>query len=546
VVRVRKDARRELPVLHPDSLVHKLAIKPDSPFYGWLEREIAHRFDVACCTSAEQFRRETRAITRAGQIKAPGERHEKDDRHRIDDRSRYVLGWSNEAKLATLQAKQRLLQALLAETGARIAGLQSRTFAAGCRTASMPRTRLDERRRPAGTGAAAVGQGAAARWPGRRRRAVPPAAGAAESVVRRAVGAVRRGSCLVARVAGGEGLSHRDAGSAASGHRPQCRAGRSLGRFAGDALHLIGKGSEARRFAALATATRERAPVLVPWLQANALRALALADRWPRLLDIVQWLQARPRPGVYLRQVDLPGVHSKYIEEHAAVLSELFDLVLPADAIDSSVTGAANLARRYGFRAKPVRVRFRLLDPQRSLLGTSVAEDVTVDHGTFALLAPAVSRVFITENEVNFLAFPPVADAMVVFGAGYGFDMLAAVRWLQQRTIHYWGDIDTHGFAILDQLRGHFPHVESFLMDRATLLAHREQWTDEPQPVLRELSRLAASERALFDELRWQRLEDMHVRLEQERIGFGRLVQVLASLVNACPKTGECKAAMGR
>jgi hypothetical protein len=146
-------------------------------------------------------------------------------------------------------------------------------------------------------------------------------------------------------------------------------------------------------------------------LQANALRALVLADHWSRLLDIVQWLQAHPRPGVHLRQVDLPGVRSKYIEEHAAVLSELFDLVLPADAIDGSVTGAANLARRYGFRAKPVRVRFRLRDPQRSLLGTGMAEDVTVDHGTFARLAPAVSRVFITENEVNFLAFPPVADA---------------------------------------------------------------------------------------------------------------------------------------
>ena len=83
-----------LPDLHRDSLARKLAIKPDSPFYDWLERELAQRFDFACCATQEQFRRETRAITRAGQIKAPGERHEKDDRHRIDDRSRYVLGWT--------------------------------------------------------------------------------------------------------------------------------------------------------------------------------------------------------------------------------------------------------------------------------------------------------------------------------------------------------------------------------------------------------------------------------------------------------------------
>jgi len=80
---------------------------------------------VACCNSQEQFRRETRAITRTGQIKAPGERHEKDDRHRIDDRSRYVLGWSNQAKIATLESKSRVLQASLAEIGQRIGLLQT-------------------------------------------------------------------------------------------------------------------------------------------------------------------------------------------------------------------------------------------------------------------------------------------------------------------------------------------------------------------------------------------------------------------------------------
>ena len=126
----RKDTRGELPALHPDSLARKLAIKPDSPFYAWLEREIASRFDVACCSSQDQFRRETRAITRAGQIKAPGERHEKDDRHRIDDRSRFVLGWSNQAKIAVLETKAHLLQARLGETGHRIAGLQREQQAA--------------------------------------------------------------------------------------------------------------------------------------------------------------------------------------------------------------------------------------------------------------------------------------------------------------------------------------------------------------------------------------------------------------------------------
>jgi uncharacterized protein YPO0396 len=120
----KKDLRGDLPTLHPDSMARKLAVRSDSPFYAWLERELAHRFDLACCTSQDQFRREARAITRAGQIKGAGERHEKDDRHRIDDRSRYVLGWSNQAKIAALESKAKLVQARLAEAGQRIAALQ--------------------------------------------------------------------------------------------------------------------------------------------------------------------------------------------------------------------------------------------------------------------------------------------------------------------------------------------------------------------------------------------------------------------------------------
>ncbi len=123
--RVRAFSRSELPALGPDSLVRKLAIKPDSPFYDWLERELTHRFDVACCITGEQFRRETRAITRAGQVKLPGGRHEKDDRHRIDDRRRYVLGWTNLGKIAALETGQQQLETHLGELGARIARLQT-------------------------------------------------------------------------------------------------------------------------------------------------------------------------------------------------------------------------------------------------------------------------------------------------------------------------------------------------------------------------------------------------------------------------------------
>jgi uncharacterized protein YPO0396 len=87
----------------PRSLARKLRLKPDSPYYGWLEREIAERFDYVCCDTLEDFRRQPFAITRQGQIKQAGKRHEKDDRRPIGDRSQYVLGWSNQAKIRALE-----------------------------------------------------------------------------------------------------------------------------------------------------------------------------------------------------------------------------------------------------------------------------------------------------------------------------------------------------------------------------------------------------------------------------------------------------------
>ena len=305
-----------------------------------------------------------------------------------------------------------------------------------------------------------------------------------------------------------------------------------------DMLALIGTQKDSQQFANLVHLTREQHPVLLPWLEKRPLNALALADAWPRLLSVLAWMKAHPRPEIYLRQICVTGVDSKFIEAHRGVLSELLDLALPAEAIDVRATGASQFGRRYGFRDKPLRIRFRVLDTSVArladrLLPADAELDVTLTQADFAKLKLPVKRVFFTENEVNFLAFPPVPHSMVVFGAGYGFEVLAGAAWLHQCSIHYWGDIDTHGFAILDQLRAHLPHVQSLLMDRETLMEHCDHWGEESQPLQRDLSRLDPLERALFDDLRHHRLlqkPGASLRLEQERIGFEWLLGVLASL----------------
>ncbi|WP_224249613.1 ATP-binding protein [Hyalangium gracile] len=124
--RVREAGAGRTSTAQAQSLVHKLAIKSDSGLCRWLEAELARRFDYACCDTPEEFQRARQALTRAGQLKGAGERHEKDDRYRLDDRSRWVLGWTNEGKRKTLEAKARGLEARLQTAAAKWRELEAK------------------------------------------------------------------------------------------------------------------------------------------------------------------------------------------------------------------------------------------------------------------------------------------------------------------------------------------------------------------------------------------------------------------------------------
>ncbi len=296
-----------------------------------------------------------------------------------------------------------------------------------------------------------------------------------------------------------------------------------------DALDLIGKNKHAKQFKELVEQTTILQPGLVPWLYKRPLKALDLSEDWQLLLSLITWLCSHPRPMIYLRQINIPGIHTKLIEKHRGVLTELLDLVISEDTVDSTATGIRGFCRRYGFRDKPSRVRFRVLDPALKLIPTGSDQDITLTADSFSGLELPVSKIFITENEINFLAFPIVKDSIVIFGAGYGFDNLAAASWLNEKTIYYWGDIDTHGFAILNQLRIHFPDAQSILMDSHTLHEHRPLWGNEPKPETGNLTRLNLEENLLYDQLCRNHWGD-NIRLEQERIRFNFLFNALENL----------------
>jgi hypothetical protein len=285
---------------------------------------------------------------------------------------------------------------------------------------------------------------------------------------------------------------------------------------------LLGVRREVERFAELADATSRYCPRLLPWMTAHPMRALELEACWAQLLDTVRWVEECRRPGMYLRQVDVPGVDTKFIERHRGVLGELLDLQLTAERINLSVP-RSDFTGRYRFRKKPQYVRFRLLGGGVQLGWGSLSE-LTVRAGELTAAPAAVTAVYAVENETTYLAFPAVAGAMVIFGGGYAVSALESLAWLADLDLVYWGDIDTHGFAILNRLRRRFPQTKSMLMDRATLLAHRSQWVTEPNPTNAPLELLDQDEAELYRDLAANALGES-IRLEQERVRFS-VVQV--------------------
>jgi len=143
--RVRDARGGRPPDLEPHSLVRKLAVKPDAEHHAWLVAELARRFDYACCADLQQFRRERQAVTRAGQVKGAGEKHEKDDRHAISDRSRYVLGWSNGAKIATLEGDLRTLDERIQKLATGLAAAIERAGALATRLEALGKLAVFDR-----------------------------------------------------------------------------------------------------------------------------------------------------------------------------------------------------------------------------------------------------------------------------------------------------------------------------------------------------------------------------------------------------------------
>lgn len=286
---------------------------------------------------------------------------------------------------------------------------------------------------------------------------------------------------------------------------------------------LLGVTGEVAAYLRLLRHTRVAAPALVAWMLTKPLRVLELQDDWTALVRTALWIDQQASSDMYVREIDVPGVDTKFIERHRLVLCDLLDLQLPETRINPDIS-RSDFAARYGFRTPPRFVRMRSLDLTRPLAGGFTELHIRSDE--LAAAPPTAATVYVIENAVTYLAFPPDDDAVAILGAGYGVAVLDELGWLADRRLIYWGDIDTHGFVMLNRLRRRFGNVASILMDRATLLDHEPHWSHEAEPAVEHLEQLTPQESALYHEL-VEGTFGAGVRLEQERVSYAAVQRVV-------------------
>lgn len=268
---------------------------------------------------------------------------------------------------------------------------------------------------------------------------------------------------------------------------------------------LLGVSGSVRRFDEILAMAHGRQAVLA-WVLEHPHRALELYDEWSAVVAAYGWLDEHRDEARYLREISAPGVDTKFAERHRGTLAPMLGV--------SSTAGGFRAG--LGLRGKPELVRIRAsVDLQ--LPGT--LSEIAVRATELAQLDIHPARALVIENEITYLSADVPDDGIVLWGKGFDVDNVGRLPWLSGADVVYWGDLDTHGFAILNQLRAWLPQTRSALMDRETLLVHRDRWVREDRPTHAALTRLTRQEADLYADLVGDAFGEK-VRLEQERVDW--------------------------
>lgn len=222
---------------------------------------------------------------------------------------------------------------------------------------------------------------------------------------------------------------------------------------------------------------------------------------------------AQGRP---LRALALDGNDSKFFERHAALLTALLDVRFEGEASRQGLTAFLD--------ASPEGEHWVLVAPlAEGLLPFRRQRVTTTELQSCALPG---RRILLVENERCLHQLPtPVLDTIAVLGSGLNLSWLST-PWLQERSVAYWGDLDTWGLAMLARACQHLPGLQALLMDQTSFDTYAHLAVPEPVHAPLPLANtLSPAVQALNLHLRAQE----RGRLEQEFLPAHVVAQAIAA-----------------
>ena len=227
--------------------------------------------------------------------------------------------------------------------------------------------------------------------------------------------------------------------------------------FLDEFLKVIGKEKEYQDFVLNYEYIVKKYPPLQKLFLQKPFLVLEYIDIWDRLLRVVDFFIKKEALNIYIREISIDEVDTKFIENHKKILDLLISTIKNAEPLKSLKD--FSFEKRYFLKYPQALVRFRA---KKRYFGF---EDISLPMNEFKNINASFKRVFVIENKTTFLSFPLFEDAIVIFGEGYGVAKLQNIEWLKSKEIFYWGDIDIDGFAILSQFRGYYMQTKSIFMD---------------------------------------------------------------------------------
>ncbi len=295
-----------------------------------------------------------------------------------------------------------------------------------------------------------------------------------------------------------------------------------------DFLKFIKKEKEYQEFKRDAYQIINAIPELYEWVLLNPLKIIEHPGKWTDLIKVCKFFMTNPRPYLYIRELPLE-LHTKFIEENTAIVRHLLDFLIYEYINKEEV----EFEKRFNLKYSEPLIRIRILDGEIAKKYFSGLTDLSIPQTDFNMLNIKCKKIFILENKTNFsnifnfLTLPLLKDSIAIFGKGFQLNLLKEAKWMNDKQIVYWGDIDTHGFQILSQLRSYFPNTRSLMMDFETFNELKCFTVTGTETNINQLTNLTAEEYQIFEYL--LNLKEKN-RLEQEKINHSFALRKIEKL----------------